>query len=181
MSIGYLYELLPEVALNETRTIEILDNSYGLPNGTYTFAEGFCDDIDCDCRRAYFFVYYKKESKIEYEKEPYAFISYGFASKKFYNEWMFGNESEETLNQMMIPTLDMLNYQSKYANQILLLFNELLLPNKEYMDRVKRHYRAFKKIVNNKTIIINNNKISRNELCSCGSGKKYKKCCGNNK
>ena len=24
----------------------------------------------------------------------------------------------------------------------------------------------------------NKNKIGRNELCSCGSGKKYKKCCG---
>ena len=25
-----------------------------------------------------------------------------------------------------------------------------------------------------------NKKIGRNELCSCGSGKKYKKCCGAN-
>jgi len=25
--------------------------------------------------------------------------------------------------------------------------------------------------------IVNNNKIGRNELCLCGSGKKYKKCC----
>ncbi len=29
----------------------------------------------------------------------------------------------------------------------------------------------------NKTIV-NNNKIGRNDLCPCGSGKKYKKCCG---
>ena len=28
--------------------------------------------------------------------------------------------------------------------------------------------------------IVNSNKIGRNELCSCGSGKKYKKCCLNN-
>jgi len=27
--------------------------------------------------------------------------------------------------------------------------------------------------------IIKENKIGRNEPCSCGSGKKYKKCCGN--
>ncbi|MBU3188367.1 SEC-C domain-containing protein [Clostridium bowmanii] len=25
---------------------------------------------------------------------------------------------------------------------------------------------------------MNENKVSRNSLCSCGSGKKYKKCCG---
>ncbi|GAA0726208.1 SEC-C metal-binding domain-containing protein [Clostridium malenominatum] len=32
---------------------------------------------------------------------------------------------------------------------------------------------------NTKTIV-NANKIGRNDPCSCGSGKKYKKCCGNN-
>lgn len=32
---------------------------------------------------------------------------------------------------------------------------------------------------NSKTII-NENKIGRNDPCSCGSGKKYKKCCGKN-
>lgn len=31
----------------------------------------------------------------------------------------------------------------------------------------------------NKTrTVVNENKIGRNDLCSCGSGKKYKKCCG---
>ncbi|MEW9096745.1 MAG: SEC-C metal-binding domain-containing protein [Clostridiaceae bacterium] len=28
--------------------------------------------------------------------------------------------------------------------------------------------------------VVNTNKIGRNDPCSCGSGKKYKKCCGNN-
>ncbi|WP_373687728.1 SEC-C metal-binding domain-containing protein [Clostridium tagluense] len=31
-----------------------------------------------------------------------------------------------------------------------------------------------------KTTIRNEKKIGRNSLCSCGSGKKYKKCCGKN-
>ena len=30
----------------------------------------------------------------------------------------------------------------------------------------------------NKTTIVRDKKIGRNELCPCGSGKKYKKCCG---
>lgn len=30
----------------------------------------------------------------------------------------------------------------------------------------------------NSKIVVNNVKIGRNELCTCGSGKKYKKCCG---
>ncbi|WP_333861443.1 SEC-C metal-binding domain-containing protein [Clostridium sp.] len=32
---------------------------------------------------------------------------------------------------------------------------------------------------NNNKPIVNEPKIGRNELCPCGSGKKYKKCCGN--
>ncbi|MBM7871962.1 preprotein translocase subunit SecA [Clostridium pascui] len=27
-------------------------------------------------------------------------------------------------------------------------------------------------------VIVNNNKVGRNDACPCGSGKKYKKCCG---
>jgi len=30
----------------------------------------------------------------------------------------------------------------------------------------------------NKTTIVNEKKVGRNEPCPCGSGKKYKKCCG---
>lgn len=30
----------------------------------------------------------------------------------------------------------------------------------------------------NKTTVVNENKIGRNEPCPCGSGRKYKKCCG---
>jgi uncharacterized protein YecA (UPF0149 family) len=33
---------------------------------------------------------------------------------------------------------------------------------------------------NRGTTIVNSAKIGRNELCPCGSGKKYKKCCGQN-
>ena len=31
---------------------------------------------------------------------------------------------------------------------------------------------------NGSYFIIDNNEIGRNDLCFCGSGKKYKKCCG---
>ena len=27
-------------------------------------------------------------------------------------------------------------------------------------------------------MVINDNKVGRNDACPCGSGKKYKKCCG---
>ena len=48
-------------------------------------------------------------------------------------------------------------------------WNEILTP--EQRQQIKKEY--------NKTrTVVNENKTGRNEECTCGSGKKYKKCCG---
>lgn len=39
--------------------------------------------------------------------------------------------------------------------------------------------KEIKKEYNKSNIVVNENKIGRNEPCPCGSGKKYKKCCLN--
>ena len=39
--------------------------------------------------------------------------------------------------------------------------------------------KAIKKEFNKSKIVVNENKIGRNDPCPCGSGKKYKKCCLN--
>ncbi|EQB85798.1 preprotein translocase subunit SecA [Clostridium punense] len=41
----------------------------------------------------------------------------------------------------------------------------------EKRKEIQREWRASK-------VIVNENKVGRNEACPCGSGKKYKKCCG---
>lgn len=38
--------------------------------------------------------------------------------------------------------------------------------------------KEIKKEYNKSKIVVNENKVGRNEPCPCGSGKKYKKCCG---
>lgn len=43
-------------------------------------------------------------------------------------------------------------------------------------DEEKR--KQIKKDYNKSKIVVNENKIGRNDPCPCGSGKKYKKCCG---
>ncbi len=43
--------------------------------------------------------------------------------------------------------------------------------DKEKLDEIKKEYK------NSKTVV-KEEKIGRNEPCPCGSGKKYKKCCG---
>jgi uncharacterized protein YecA (UPF0149 family) len=64
-----------------------------------------------------------------------------------------------------------------------------ILQNKNYVDRLKRHYHMFKEVVNsedfesedeepNEEDFAPRPKIGRNDPCPCGSGKKYKNCCG---
>ena len=45
--------------------------------------------------------------------------------------------------------------------------------SEEKREAIKKEYRESK-------IVRNENKIGRNDPCPCGSGKKYKKCCGRN-
>ena len=46
--------------------------------------------------------------------------------------------------------------------------------SEEKREEIKKEYKESK-------IVRNENKIGRNDPCPCGSGKKYKKCCGANK
>lgn len=45
--------------------------------------------------------------------------------------------------------------------------------SKEKREEIEKEYKKSK-------IYINENKVGRNDPCPCGSGKKYKKCCGKN-
>lgn len=44
----------------------------------------------------------------------------------------------------------------------------------EKREEIQKQYKESK-------IVRNSNKVGRNDLCPCGSGKKYKKCCGKDK
>jgi len=50
----------------------------------------------------------------------------------------------------------------------------------DYSDFLEQFYAMHKEFDTNKTNVIQavSKKIDRNEPCPCGSGKKYKKCCG---
>ena len=50
-------------------------------------------------------------------------------------------------------------------------------------DEIKQNpegksHKELRKEYNKTRTVVNENKIGRNDACSCGSGKKYKKCCG---
>ncbi|BDR65612.1 hypothetical protein K144313037_24680 [Clostridium tetani] len=53
------------------------------------------------------------------------------------------------------------------------------LPQWDSIFSIKKRKEIHTEWKNSKTIV-NENKIGRNDPCPCGSGKKYKKCCGKN-
>ena len=175
MPFQAFHDLLPEVAEEETRAITILESSPRLlPAGNYKFIEQFCNEHHCDCRRVFF--------NVTYSSRPgcMAVIAYGWESDEFYINWMYGDDNDHgRVDDIKGPNLTQWSQQSDLASNLLDLFKEDLLPDKKYIERVKRHYKMFRgKIDNQVPKKAIRKKIGRNSPCECGSGKKYKKCCG---
>ncbi len=200
MPFCLLWAKLPELAEQETRTIFVTEACDGLPVGAYSFREMFCDEPGCDCRRAFFWV--DRDNR----QEPEAVIAWGWESKAFYKKWMHGG-SKEDVELLQGPVLNMGSPQTALAPHLLELFKSLLLSDSAYVERVKRHYALFRDVIDSRTApagsalkllgeeepslqlpslsgsayglaVRPGPKIGRNAPCPCGSGKKYKKCCG---
>ena len=76
---------------------------------------------------------------------------------------------------------------SSVREQVMYSFCQLSIKNEELLQENKRMEQHLNAVNNNKKVIdfareantiSQSNKISRNAPCPCGSGKKYKKCCG---
>ena len=130
-------EHFPDLAERETRTVTILDDRYrGLPAGVYAFVELFCDEPGCDCRRVFLAVHSSP-------REPEAVIAYGWESREFYAAWM-GDESPEMLSALQGPELNLGSPQSELAPALLEFATSVLLNDRHYVDRLKRHYELFR-------------------------------------
>ena len=165
----------PEIAEKETRSIMVFDDPE-LPKDNYLLVELYCDEPECDCRRVMFHIF------SEMKKKFIATIAWGWESKKFYQKWM-SHPDPEAIDEMCGLTINRLSYQSNIAPLLLKKIRELILPDKKYTDRIKRHYKIFRKSVeeDKKKVDIppvhSKVKVKRNAPCPCGSGKKYKHCC----
>jgi preprotein translocase subunit SecA len=96
------------------------------------------------------------------------------------------------------PFLDPLNPQSKYAGKLLDLVARLVLSDPLYVARLERHYDLVKQAASDPkhpayrrlqevlekderdfpTPAPWKKRVGRNDPCPCGSGRKYKHCCG---
>lgn len=186
MPYTMFFNYFPEIAKEETRNIiTFSDSDYDLPPAEYSFLEMFCDDPCCDCRRVFFTVMSSAS------KEPEAVVAWGWESTGYYKKWM-RDDDPHIIADLKGPILNPWSPQSENAPAILKLVKGVLLRDIDFVERIKRHYAMFRKKVDeenpgteydrelNNLEPVNSEKIGRNEPCPCGSGKKYKKCCGAN-
>lgn len=166
----------PELAPRETRVLYILSNTGELPAGSYGLLECYCPDPDCNCRRVLI--------NVVEEQQPgryLATISYAFDE-----------------DEMIGPLLDPLNPQSPYAEALVFQIRNFIFDDPKYVARLERHYHMVKDAASDpdhpaypklQQILakarddfslpaLRNDPVGRNDPCPCGSGEKYKHCCG---
>jgi len=132
------HELLPDVAERETRDVMVLPGSnVGLPPGHYGFLEMYCDEEGCDCRRVFLTVVSSARGKVE------AVIAWGWEKPAFYAKWMH-DDDPQTVASLVGPILNFGSPATKLAPALLLLFENVLLKDQKYVERIKRHYRMFR-------------------------------------
>jgi len=167
-------QYFPESRHDKTEVLTLHSAKGELPAGEYLFVDMYCTDEDCDCRRAMIKVL-NNRGRLQ------ATLSYGWENKAFYAKWMGGNECVDEIPGVNVYPLQIqgegyLELEKEYAT--------LIKANKAYALRLQKRYQTFKAKVEaeakaNKPKPAISNKVQRNELCPCDSGKKYKKCCQN--
>ena len=179
------YTRFPEVAPRETRCVHVLSPGGELPVGEYGFIEHYCDEHDCDCRRVLLQV-----TTPQAPRAALATINFGWEPIEFYTRWMHGDEVAG--REIIDASLDPLHPQSPLADYLLDIFRRDLMTDAAYVARLARHCQMFKRDLRDRpnahAVVVRDGQprvvarpaTGRNEPCPCGSGKKYKKCCGKN-
>jgi hypothetical protein len=160
---------VPEVGTSETRVLHVYEDSQ-VPIGSYAFIECYCYDPECDCQLMRFVV-------VGQDGQQHASISYGWNDKAFYDEAFSACD-----HNFPGPDLAFMTPQGQYADYFLDFCKKVLIQDGAFVERLKRHNILFKQAAGKRDLSKNPATKSpsiprRNELCFCGSGKKYKKCC----
>ncbi len=127
-----------------------------------------------------------KEKLLEKEKEigekDFWPVARFMTLRSMDNLWIGHLEEMEYLrDQVRLRSYGQLDPVIEYKNEGYKMFNQLLKMIDDFIVKsisniaVKTEYQKPKEVVN-----IGDKKVGRNDPCPCGSGKKYKKCCGKN-
>jgi len=172
MYYNALYDELPKIAEQGTRSIIVVDDKQGLPRGAYSFVETYCTDKTCDCRRTIVQVF-NPESGFE---NLLASISYGWEPWAFYKNWGL-SLPKDMIDMLKGPAFEPSFPKSELSDLLLEQF-KMSLQDKEYRSRIIRHYVMFKEKIGMKIPKDLAKWSVWNLACPCGSGKKFKFCCG---
>jgi len=156
MPYQLFHDLFPEIAEAETRTLTVFGNrsKTGLPPDQYAFCEMFCNERECDCRRVFFYVVAPSR------KGPAAVIAWGWESPEFYANWLH-DDDPEMIADLIGPSLNLGSPQTELADRLLDLARDVLLHDKAYVERVKRHYRLFRARIDGKSLASSRGKKNR--------------------
>lgn len=139
MPYAGFHSLFPNVAEKETRKITLMEgHGLDLPAWDYSFLEMFCDEKGCDCRRVMFSIVSSRREGI------LAVVGWGWEDDSFYGKWL-GRDDRHLIEEMKGRCLNLASPQSDLAQALLYLTENRLLKDKAYRDRIKRHYRMFRK------------------------------------
>lgn len=172
MSFISFAAVVPEIGTSENRSLQVFENSE-VPSGSYAFLECYCIEPECDCQLVRFVV-------IGQDGQEHANISYGWKDKAFYDKEFLDCE-----HNFPGPDFAALTPQGPYAKYFLEYCKKFLISDQVYVERLKRHHDLFKQEARKRDLfqliksipLEKKASLGRNDLCLCGSGRKYKKCC----
>lgn len=169
--MDYFHEFFPSEAQREI-IVHCVSSASALPEGYYAFLESYCSNPDCDCQEVLIQIELQScNTPVNFERSaiPTVVLLYTWGKP-------FSKKN---------PTIHPEAPESSLAPDALKLFQEYVEANPSYLTSLNDHYSMMKKIEHcgahqhNPLPIKREPKIGRNELCACGSGKKFKKCCMN--
>jgi hypothetical protein len=140
MPYEYFGNFFPDLAQRETRTAILSEPTNGLPADSYAMLEMYCNEPGCDCRRVFLMVVSERHRK------SLAYVAYGWESRAFYARWMGSNDPRD-ITELKGPILNLGSPQSKYAPALLSLIDQVVLADPAYIERLKRHYRMFRDVI----------------------------------
>lgn len=131
---------------------------------SYLLIDQYCIKSTCNCRHAFFIIFETENSEI-INNEPVSVLQYEYKN----GHWTIDDSPEDVDRGQIKQIIGELNHSYPDINKTLRKRHSILRElYKKYRDRNSKH--------DGTTIMTE--KTGRNDPCPCGSGKKYKKCCG---
>ncbi len=146
-------------------------NSYGFDfeyeNEKYYIDDMYCIDPACICETAHL-VFLKTDEKTDITSDI-------FTARLNFNK---GTEIEVHPSMKKVDAMKIFTEWQNSDKEALDILKNRYAELKEIGKNLAKKQGGYEKPPDNSILLFNNRKIGRNEPCPCGSGKKYKKCCG---